>query len=118
MDSNNLTNNNKNINNENNNITEKKEKRNFLDIIVEIIGRITLLVLFFFVVDYAYSLMFADKPLIVLNQENNKYSSILYDMYICKNGKTVKLKYEKFSCEEIDGIDIDNNKENTLDTQN
>ncbi len=112
MDSNNLTNNNKNIN------KSKKNKKNFLDIIVEIIGRITLLVLFFFVVDYAYSLMFADKPLIVLNQENNKYSSILYDMYICKNGKTVKLKYEKFSCEEIDGIDIDNNKENTLDTQN
>ena len=111
MDSNNLINNNQNINN-------TKNKKSFLDIIVEIIGRITLLVLFFFVVDYAYSLMFADKPLIILNEESNKYSSILYDMYICKNGKTVKLKYEKFSCEEINGIDIDNNKENTLDTQN
>ena len=108
-------NNNKNINNENNNITEKKEKRNFLDIFVEVIGRITLIVLFLFIVDYAYSLMFADKPIIVLKQENNKYSSILYDMYICKNGKAVKLKNEKFTCEEIDGIDINNNntKENT-----
>ena len=108
-------NNNKNINNENNNITEKKEKRNFLDIFVEVIGRITLIILFLFIVDYAYSLMFADKPIIVLKQENNKYSSILYDMYICENGKAVKLKNEKFSCEEIDGIDINNNntKENT-----
>ena len=108
-------NNNKNINNENNNITEKKEKRNFLDIFVEVIGRITLIILFLFIVDYAYSLMFADKPIIVLKQENNKYSSILYDMYICKNGKAVKLKNEKFTCEEIDGIDINNNntKENT-----
>lgn len=115
MDSNNLMNNNQNINNGNNNITEKKEKRNFLDIFVEVIGRITLIVLFLFIVDYAYSLMFADKPIIVLKQENNKYSSILYDMYICKNGKAVKLKNEKFTCEEIDGIDIDNNnnKENT-----
>lgn len=108
-------NNNKNINNENNNITEKKEKRNFLNIFVEVIGRITLIVLFLFIVDYAYSLMFANKPIIVLKQENNKYSSILYDMYICENGKAVKLKNEKFSCEEIDGIDINNNntKENT-----
>lgn len=115
MDSNNLMNNNQNINNENNNITEKKEKRNFLNIFVEVIGRITLIVLFLFIVDYAYSLMFADKPIIVLKQENNKYSSILYDMYICKNGKAVKLKNEKFTCEEIDGIDINNNntKENT-----
>lgn len=115
MDSNNLMNNNQNINNGNNNITEKKEKRNFLDIFVEVIGRITLIVLFLFIVDYAYSLMFADKPIIVLKHENNKYSSILYDMYICKNGKAVKLKNEKFTCEEIDGIDIDNNnnKENT-----
>lgn len=112
MDSNNLMNNNKNINNENNNITEKKEKRNFLDIFVEVIGRITLIVLFLFIVDYAYSLMFADKPIIVLKQENNKYSSILYDMYICKNGKAVKLKNEKFTCEEIDGIDVDNNNTN------
>lgn len=110
MDNNNLIN-----NNENNNITEKKEKRNFLDIFVEVIGRITLIVLFLFIIDYAYSLMFADKPIIVLKQENNKYSSILYDMYICKNGKAVKLKNEKFTCEEIDGIDINNNntKENT-----
>lgn len=115
MDSNNLMNNNQNINNGNNNITEKKEKRNFLNIFVEVIGRITLIVLFLFIVDYAYSLMFADKPIIVLKQENNKYSSILYDMYICKNGKAVKLKNEKFTCEEIDGIDINNNntKENT-----
>lgn len=112
MDSNNLMNNNKNINNENNNITEKKEKRNFLDIFVEVIGRITLIILFLFIVDYAYSLMFADKPIIVLKQENNKYSSILYDMYICKNGKAVKLKNEKFTCEEIDGIDVDNNNTN------
>lgn len=112
MDSNNLMNNNKNINNENNNITEKKEKRNFLDIFVEVIGRITLIVLFLFIIDYAYSLMFADKPIIVLKQENNKYSSILYDMYICKNGKAVKLKNEKFTCEEIDGIDVDNNNAN------
>lgn len=112
MDSNNLMNNNQNINNENNNLIEKKEKRSFLDIFVEIIGRITLIVLFLFIVDYAYSLMFADKPIIVLKQENNKYSSILYDMYICKNGKAVKLKNEKFACEEIDGIDIDNNKTN------
>ena len=44
--------------------------------------------------------------------ENNKYSSILYDMYICKNGKAVKLKNEKFTCEEIDGIDVDNNNTN------
>ena len=115
MDSNNLMNNNQNINNGNNNITEKKEKRNFLNIFIEVIGRITLIVLFLFIVDYAYSLMFADKPIIVLKQENNKYSSILYDMYICKNGKAVKLKNEKFTCEEIDGIDINNNntKENT-----
>ena len=112
MDSNNLMNNNQNINNENNNLIEKKEKRSFLDIFVEIIGRITLIVLFLFIVDYAYSLMFADKPIIVLKQENNKYSSILYDMYICKNGKAVKLKNEKFTCEEIDGIDIDNNNTN------
>lgn len=112
MDSNNLMNNNQNINNRNNNITEKKEKRNFLDIFVEVIGRITLIVLFLFIVDYAYSLMFADKPIIVLKQENNKYSSILYDMYICKNGKAVKLKNEKFTCEEIDGIDINNNNTN------
>ena len=116
MDSNNLMNNNKNINNENNNITEKKEKRNFLDIFVEVIGRITLIILFLFIVDYAYSLMFADKPIIVLKQENNKYSSILYDMYICKNGKAVKLKNEKFTCEEIDGIDINNN--NTKESTN
>ena len=110
MDNNNLIN-----NNENDNTIEKKEKRNFLDIFVEVIGRITLIVLFLFIVDYAYSLMFADKPIIVLKQENNKYSSILYDMYICENGKAVKLKNEKFSCEEIDGIDINNNntKENT-----
>lgn len=115
MDNNNLMNNNQNINNKNNNITEKKEKRNFLNIFVEVIGRITLIVLFLFIVDYAYSLMFANKPIIVLKQENNKYSSILYDMYICENGKAVKLKNEKFSCEEIDGIDINNNntKENT-----
>lgn len=112
MDSNNLMNNNQNINNENNNLIKKKEKRSFLDIFVEIIGRITLIVLFLFIVDYAYSLMFADKPIIVLKQENNKYSSILYDMYICKNGKAVKLKNEKFACEEIDGIDIDNNNTN------
>lgn len=112
MDSNNLMNNNKNINNENNNITEKKEKRNFLDIFVEVIGRITLIILFLFIVDYAYSLMFANKPIIVLKQENNKYSSILYDMYICKNGKAVKLKNEKFTCEEIDEIDVDNNNTN------
>ena len=112
MDSNNFMNNNQNINNGNNNITEKKGKRNFLDIFVEVIGRITLIVLFLFIVDYAYSLMFADKPIIVLKQENNKYSSILYDMYICKNGKAVKLKNEKFTCEEIDGIDIDNNNTN------
>ena len=112
MDSNNLMNNNKNINNENNNITEKKEKRNFLDIFVEVIGRITLIILFLFIIDYAYSLMFAYKPIIVLKQENNKYSSILYDMYICKNGKAVKLKNEKFTCEEIDGIDVDNNNTN------
>ena len=116
MDSNNLMNNNQNINNGNNNITEKKEKRNFLDIFVEVIGRITLIVLFLFIVDYAYSLMFADKPIIVLKQENNKYSSILYDMYICKNGKAVKLKNEKFTCEEIDGIDINNN--NTKESTN
>ena len=110
MDNNNLIN-----NNENDNTIEKKEKRNFLNIFVEVIGRITLIVLFLFIVDYAYSLMFADKPIIVLKQENNKYSSILYDMYICKNGKAVKLKNEKFTCEEIDGIDINNNntKENT-----
>lgn len=112
MDNNNLINNNQNINNENNNITEKKEKRNFLNIFVEVIGRITLIVLFLFIIDYAYSLMFADKPIIVLKQENNKYSSILYDMYICKNGKAVKLKNEKFTCEEIDGIDINNNNTN------
>lgn len=110
MDNNNLIN-----NNENDNTIEKKEKRNFLNIFVEVIGRITLIVLFLFIIDYAYSLMFADKPIIVLKQENNKYSSILYDMYICKNGKAVKLKNEKFTCEEIDGIDINNNntKENT-----
>ena len=110
MDNNNLIN-----NNENDNTIEKKEKRNFLNIFIEVIGRITLIVLFLFIVDYAYSLMFADKPIIVLKQENNKYSSILYDMYICKNGKAVKLKNEKFTCEEIDGIDINNNntKENT-----
>ncbi len=110
MDNNNLIN-----NNENDNTIEKKEKRNFLNIFIEVIGRITLIILFLFIVDYAYSLMFADKPIIVLKQENNKYSSILYDMYICKNGKAVKLKNEKFTCEEIDGIDINNNntKENT-----
>lgn len=110
MDNNNLIN-----NNENDNTIEKKEKRNFLNIFIEVIGRITLIVLFLFIIDYAYSLMFADKPIIVLKQENNKYSSILYDMYICKNGKAVKLKNEKFTCEEIDGIDINNNntKENT-----
>ena len=110
MDNNNLIN-----NNENDNTIEKKEKRNFLNIFIEVIGRITLIVLFLFIVDYAYSLMFADKPIIVLKQENNKYSSILYDMYICKNGKAVKLKNEKFTCEEIDEIDINNNntKENT-----
>ena len=120
MDSNNLMNNNQNINNGNNNITEKKEKRNFLNIFIEVIGRITLIVLFLFIVDYAYSLMFADKPIIVLKQENNKYSSILYDMYICKNGKAVKLKNEKFTCEEIDEIDINNNntKENTKTESN
>lgn len=110
MDNNNLIN-----NNENDNTIEKKEKRNFLNIFIEIIGRIALIILFLFIVDYAYSLMFANKPIIVLKQENNKYSSILYDMYICKNGKAVKLKNEKFTCEEIDGIDINNNntKENT-----
>lgn len=110
MNNNNLIN-----NNENDNTIEKKEKRNFLNIFIEVIGRITLIVLFLFIVDYAYSLMFANKPIIVLKQENNKYSSILYDMYICENGKAVKLKNEKFSCEEIDGIDINNNntKENT-----
>lgn len=107
MDNNNLINNNENDN--------TIEKRNFLNIFIEVIGRITLIVLFLFIIDYAYSLMFADKPIIVLKQENNKYSSILYDMYICKNGKAVKLKNEKFTCEEIDEIDINNNntKENT-----
>lgn len=111
MDNNNLMN-----NNTNNNIIEKTEKKNFLDIFVEIIGKITLLALFLFIIDYAYSLMFANKPLIVLKQENNKYSSLLYDMYICENGKTIKFKNEKFSCEEIDGIDIDNNKQTSENT--
>lgn len=98
-------------NNDNDNLLKTNNKKNFLDIIIELIGKITLIILLILIIDYAYSLMFANKPLIVLSEENNKYSSIFYDMYICENSRVVKFKNENFSCVEVDGLPIDDNND-------
>lgn len=80
-----------------------------------------LLVVIFFIIliflsDFIF-LMIKRKPLILISKNDQKYSSIFYDVYDCNNEKIIKNKFSKFNCQVISSnSDKDNNKkENNKD---
>lgn len=80
-----------------------------------------LLVVIFFIIliflsDFIF-LMIKRKPLILISKNDQKYSSIFYDVYDCNNEKVIKNKFSKFNCQVISSnSDKDNNnKENNKD---
>ena len=80
-----------------------------------------LLIVIFFIIliflsDFIF-LMIKRKPLILISKNDQKYSSIFYDVYDCNNEKVIKNKFSKFNCQVISSnSDKDNNnKENNKD---
>lgn len=97
------------------NLLDKKNNLIFKKII-KIITIIILAIVGILILDFFYTTIFKQKPIIIIGQSENKYSSILYDVYICGNEYIMKSKTEKYSCQEFN-LDNDNSSINS-DTKN
>lgn len=79
-----------------------------------------LLVVIFFIIliflsDFIF-LMIKRKPLILISKNDQKYSSIFYDVYDCNNEKIIKNKFSKFNCQVTpNNNNKGNNKDNDQD---
>lgn len=102
-------------------IMESKGK-SIMDKIFVVLSKIIGICALILLVDFAYTLVFSDKPLLTIKKEDNKYSSLLYDVYICDNNKVIKFKSVKYSCplsNEDYSSSIDySNKDNKIDDKN
>lgn len=96
-------------------------KKNIIERIIIVLGKLFVIACFILLIDFVYTLLFSDKPLLTIEKDGNKYSSILYDVYNCESGKTIKFKTEKYSCyveddsyvdDKIDYSDNDNKIDN------
>lgn len=68
-----------------------------------------------FLSDFIF-LMIKRKPLILISKNDQKYSSIFYDVYDCNNEKVIKNKFSKFNCQVTpSNNDKGNNKDNNQD---
>ncbi len=68
-----------------------------------------------FLSDFIF-LMIKRKPLILISKNDQKYSSIFYDVYDCNNEKVIKNKFSKFNCQVTpSNNDKGNNKNNNQD---
>lgn len=71
-----------------------------------------------FLSDFIF-LMIKRKPLILISKNDQKYSSIFYDVYDCNNEKVIKNKFSKFNCQVTpSNNDKGNNKDNNQDVIN
>ena len=73
-------------------------------------------IILIFLSDFIF-LMIKRKPLILISKNDQKYSSIFYDVYDCNNEKVIKNKFSKFNCQVTpsDNDKDNNNKENNKD---
>ena len=77
-------------------------------------------IILIFLSDFIF-LMIKRKPLILISKNDQKYSSIFYDVYDCNNEKVIKNKFSKFNCQvtpsnsDKDNNDKENNKDNNQD---
>lgn len=78
-------------------VMESKGK-SIIDKIFVVLSKIIGICALILLIDFAYTLLFSDKPLLTIKEEDNKYSSLLYDVYICDNNKVIKFKTVKYSC--------------------
>lgn len=90
-------------------IVEEKEKTTKFKNVIIIAASIVMLL---FVVDFASVMLFKKEPIIVVAKQEDKYSSVLYDVYFCEDGPVVKFKTEKYSC-----VDAENQKTDSTDNQ-
>lgn len=102
-------------------IMESKGK-SIIDKIFVVLSKIIGICALILLIDFAYTLVFSDKPLLTIKEEDNKYSSLLYDVYICDNNKVIKFKTIKYSCplsNEDFSSSIDySSKDNKIDDKN
>lgn len=102
-------------------IMESKGK-SIIDKIFVVLSKIIGICALILLIDFAYTLVFNDKPLLTIKEEDNKYSSLLYDVYICDNNKVIKFKTIKYSCplsNENFSSSIDySSKDNKIDDKN
>lgn len=72
-------------------------------------------IILIFLSDFIF-LMIKRKPLILISKNDQKYSSIFYDVYDCNNEKVIKNKFSKFNCQVTpSNNDKGNNKDNNQD---
>lgn len=80
---------------------------------INIIGKTLLIIMLVFLIDFTYTLVFKSKPIITINKTKEKYSSILYDVYICGEEKIIRFKTQKYNCK-TEEANNNNNQDNTL----
>ncbi len=74
---------------------------------------IVIFILLLFISDFIF-LLIEKKPLILTSYNEEKYSSVFYDVYNCNDEKVIKSKFSKYSCKVKENDNLDN-KDNTKD---
>lgn len=75
--------------------------------VMQIVFFVIMAVIFILTIDFIYARI-KNKPLIVIGYSDEKYSGIIYDIYVCEDERYLQPKGSKFSCPKIDsGIDYE-----------
>lgn len=80
---------------------------------------IVIFILLLFISDFIF-LLIEKKPLILTSYNEEKYSSVFYDVYNCNDRKVIKSKFFKYSCKvkENDNLDNKDNTKNNITDNN
>lgn len=88
----------KKMNNEINNEFNNERKI----VVIRLVFWVIIVLIFILAVDFIYARI-KSKPLIIIGYDNEKYSGIVYDIYVCGDERYLQPKGSKFSCPKIDG---------------
>ena len=106
------------MNNEvNDNIVFLDKNKKYKKIGIALLG-VLIIIAFIFLLDYLSVLFFNNKPFIVINKNTDKYSSLLYDVYICDDELVIKGKNQKYVCSYNENNGYTSSDNNNIDNDN
>lgn len=66
--------------------------------VLKIVLSLLIILVLVLVIDFGYSFILETKPFIIISHSGDKYSSLLYDVYLCGGEYNIKSKFSDFDC--------------------